>query len=66
MMMNFDIISTIGEDILCAVINVPKIPPKYELTSMLNTASIAYKTELYKGFIFDLKVTFLFIKYAAI
>lgn len=65
MMMNFDIISTIGEDISCAVINVPKIPPKYELTSMLNTASIAYKTELYKGFTFDLNVIFLFIKYAA-
>lgn len=65
MMMNFDIISTIGEDISCAVINVPKIPPKYELTSMLNTARIAYKTELYKGFTFDLNVIFLFIKYAA-
>ena len=66
MMMNFDMISTIGEDILCAVINVPKIPPRYELTSMLNTASIAYKTELYNGFTFDLNVIFLFIKYAAI
>ena len=65
MMMNFDMISTIGEDISCAVINVPKIPPKYELTSMLNTASIEYKTELYKGFTFDLNVIFLFIKYAA-
>ena len=66
MMMNFDMISTIGEDILCAVINVPKIPPRYELTSILNIANAAYKTELYKGFMFDLKVTFLFIKYAAI
>ena len=66
MMMNFDMISTIGEDISCAVIKVPKIPPKYELTSILNIANAAYKTELYKGFIFDLKVTFLFIKYAAI
>lgn len=64
-MMNFEIISTIGDDILCAVINVPKIPPKYELTSMLNTASIAYKTELYKGFTLDLNVIFLFIRYAA-
>lgn len=66
MMMNFDIISTIGDDISCAVINVPKIPPKYELTSILNIANAAYKTELYKGFIFDLNVIFLFIKYAAI
>lgn len=66
MMINFDMISTIGEDILCAVMKVPKIPPKYELTSILNIANAAYKTELYKGFIFDLKVTFLFIKYAAI
>ncbi len=64
-MMNFEIISTIGDDILCAVINVPKIPPKYELTSMLNIASIAYKTELYKGFTLDLNVIFLFIRYAA-
>lgn len=66
MMMNFDTISTIGEDISCAVIKVPKIPPRYELTSILNIANAAYKTELYKGFMFDLKVTFLFIKYAAI
>lgn len=66
MMMNFDMISTIGEDTSCAVINVPKIPPRYELTSILNIANAAYKTELYRGFMFDLKVTFLFIKYAAI
>lgn len=65
MMMNFDTISMIGDEMPYDAIYVPNTPPRYELTSILNIANAAYKTELYKGFMFDLKVTFLFIKYAA-